>query len=59
VQSRKDPVVNPAGTLKLFNNLGSDVKEYYIFDYERHGIMTGQGVERIYMAIEQFIRQFC
>ncbi len=59
VQSRKDPVVNPAGTLKLFNNLGSDVKEYYIFDYERHGIMTGQGVERIYIAIEQFIRQFC
>jgi esterase/lipase/1-acyl-sn-glycerol-3-phosphate acyltransferase len=56
VQSRKDPVVNPSGTLKLFNELGSDCKEYYIFDYDRHGIMTGQGVERIYMAIEQFIR---
>ena len=56
VQSRKDPVVNPAGTLKLFNQLGSDFKEYYIFDYECHGIMTGDGVERVYIAIEQFIR---
>ncbi len=56
VQSRKDPVVDPAGTLKLFNRLGSSFKEYYIFDYERHGIMTGEGVERIYIAIEQFVR---
>ncbi len=55
VQSRKDPVVNPAGTLKLFNQLGSEFKEYYIFDYECHGIMTGEGVERVYIAIEQFI----
>ncbi len=59
VQSRKDPVVDPAGTLKLFNRLGSDIKEYYIFDYECHGIMTGQGVDRVYKSIENFIRQFC
>jgi len=48
VQSRKDPVVNPKGTLKLFDQLGSKFKEYYIFDYERHGILIGKGVERIY-----------
>jgi len=59
VQSRKDPVVDPAGTLKLFNRIGSDIKEYHIFDYERHGIMTGQGVDRVYNSIENFIRQFC
>ena len=58
VQSRKDPVVDPKGTLKLFDRLGSDVKEYYIFDYERHGILIGQGVKRIYKAIENFIRQW-
>ncbi|MCK5683564.1 alpha/beta fold hydrolase, partial [bacterium] len=56
VQSRKDPVVDPAGTLKLFNSLGSEFKEYYISDYERHGIMTGQGVDRVYIVIEQFIK---
>ncbi len=58
VQSRKDPVVHSAGTLKLFEQLGSDIKEYYIFDYERHGILLGQGVTRIYRAIENFIRQW-
>ncbi len=59
VQSRNDPVVNSSGTLKLFNKLGSNIKEYYIFDYERHGILTGSGIKRIYMAIENFIKQFC
>ncbi|CCK80271.1 alpha/beta fold hydrolase [Desulfobacula toluolica] len=58
IQSRKDPVVNPKGTLKLFEQLGSDNKEYYIFDYDRHGILTGDDVQRIYKAIEQFIEQF-
>lgn len=56
VQSRRDPVVNPRGTLKLFEQLGSDIKEYYIFDYDRHGILTGQNVERVYKAIESFIK---
>jgi esterase/lipase/1-acyl-sn-glycerol-3-phosphate acyltransferase len=58
VQSRKDPVVNPRGTEKLFHQLGSTVKELYLFDYERHGILIGEGVTRVYQAIENFIRQW-
>ena len=58
VQSRKDPVVNPKGTLKLFEQIGSEIKEYYIFDYECHGILIGEGAKRIYKAIENFIRQW-
>lgn len=58
VQSRKDPVVNPAGTLKLFNEIGSNQKEYFLFDYDRHGILLGNGSERIYKDIENFILQF-
>jgi len=58
VQSRKDPVVNPEGTFRLFDSLGSGIKEYYIFDYGRHGILTGQGVERVFTAIENFITQW-
>ncbi|OGR41780.1 MAG: EstA protein [Desulfobacula sp. RIFOXYB2_FULL_45_6] len=58
VQSRKDPVVNPRGALKLFERLGSETKEYYIFDYNRHGILIGEGVLRIYKAIENFIQQW-
>ncbi|MCK5310940.1 MAG: alpha/beta fold hydrolase [Desulfobacteraceae bacterium] len=58
VQSRKDPVVNPVGTLKLFNKIGSEQKEYFLFDYERHGILLGKGADRIYKNIESFISQF-
>ncbi len=58
VQSRKDPVVNPRGTQKLFTRLGSPTKEYYLFDYERHGILTGKGVERVYQAIVNFLLQW-
>ncbi|RLB92959.1 MAG: EstA protein [Deltaproteobacteria bacterium] len=58
VQSRKDPVVDPKGTLKLFDRLGSDIKEYYLFDYDRHGILIGEGVKRVYKAIENFIKQW-
>ena len=58
VQSRKDPVVNPKGTLKLFQQLGCDIKEYYLFDYNRHGILIGEDVKRVYKAIENFIKQW-
>ena len=58
VQSRNDPVVDPAGTLKLFNKIGSGKKEYFLFDYERHGILLGKGALRIYKNIEGFISQF-
>ncbi len=58
VQSRNDPVVNPEGTLNLFNKLGSKKKEYFLFDYDRHGILLGKGINRIYESIEKFIAQF-
>jgi len=58
VQSRKDPVVSPRGTQRLFEKIGSKVKEYYLFDYDRHGILTGRGVERVFQSIENFIRQW-
>ncbi len=58
VQSRKDPVVDPRGTHRLFDRLGSEIKEYYLFDYNRHGILLGEGCSRVYQAIERFIRQW-
>ncbi|MCP4021896.1 MAG: alpha/beta fold hydrolase [Desulfobacteraceae bacterium] len=58
VQSRNDPVVNPKGTVKLFKKLGSPFKEYYMFDYDRHGILTGKGVKRIFGAIKSFLEEW-
>ena len=56
IQSRKDPVVNPDGTYKLFKKLGSEHKEYFLFDFERHGILLGKGAQRVYTSIENFLR---
>lgn len=55
VQSRNDPVVDPSGTQKLFEKLGSHQKEYFLFDIERHGILLGNGVKRVYRAIGDFL----
>jgi esterase/lipase len=58
VQPRKDPVVNPKGTSRLFKKLGSGFKEYYIFDYAHHGILIGKGGIRIFKAIETFLKEW-
>ncbi|MFO7885131.1 MAG: alpha/beta fold hydrolase [Desulfobacteraceae bacterium] len=55
IQSRKDPVVNPEGTRKLFETLGSDCREYFLFDFDRHGILLGSGVLRVYRVIADFV----
>ncbi|MFH1154638.1 MAG: alpha/beta fold hydrolase [Pseudomonadota bacterium] len=55
VQSRNDPVVNPQGTASLFKKLGSRKKEYFLFDYNRHGILVGSDTQRVYKAIGDFI----
>ncbi|MCP4117841.1 MAG: alpha/beta fold hydrolase [Desulfobacteraceae bacterium] len=55
VQSRNDPVVNPEGTQKLFRKLGAELKEFYLFDFDRHGILLGEGAGRVHRAIADFL----
>ena len=57
VQSEGDPVVNPKGSKKIFNRLGSENKRYSLFNFDRHGILLGEGAERVYRAIGEFIDQ--
>jgi esterase/lipase/1-acyl-sn-glycerol-3-phosphate acyltransferase len=57
VQSEGDPVVNPKGSKKIFNQLGSKDKKYSLFNFDRHGILLGEGAERVYGAIGEFIEQ--
>ena len=56
IQSLGDPVVNPKGSRKVFNLLGSKDKEYILFNFERHGILLGDGSKRVHKAIWDFIR---
>jgi len=58
IQSSRDPVVDPKGSKRIFDLLGSDDKDYMLVNYERHGILLGAGANRVHQAIAEFVRQF-
>jgi esterase/lipase len=55
IQAAGDPVVNPKGTRKVFKQLGAEDKAYMIFNFDRHGILLGEGADRVYRAIGNFL----
>jgi len=57
VQSRRDPVVDPKGSRKIFELIGASEKEYILFNFDRHGILLGNGVDKVYNAIGEFVKQ--
>jgi esterase/lipase/1-acyl-sn-glycerol-3-phosphate acyltransferase len=56
VQSHGDPVVNPRGSISIFEQLGSEDKECLMVNFGRHGIINGNNAERIFKAVEDFIK---
>jgi esterase/lipase/1-acyl-sn-glycerol-3-phosphate acyltransferase len=58
VQSRRDPVVDPKGSRKIFELLGTEDKEYRLFNFDRHGILLGKGSQGVHKAIGDFVKQF-
>ncbi|MEI7816083.1 MAG: alpha/beta fold hydrolase [Desulfuromonadales bacterium] len=57
VQALGDPVVDPDGTALLFNRIGSINKQYVPLDFNRHGIVAGEGSEIAHAAIAAFIEK--
>lgn len=55
VQSVADPVVDPRGSRRVFDRLGSKEKKYILFNIERHGILLGPGCEPVYRVIGNFM----
>ena len=55
VQAHGDPVVNPEGTALLFSRIGAKQKQYLPLDFNRHGILAGEGSENVHAAIAAFI----
>ncbi len=55
IQSREDPVVNPKGTEMIFKALGSADKQMVMFSFQRHGILLGEGAQRVYRAVGDFL----
>lgn len=54
-QSHRDPVVNPGGSRKIFQKLGSEDKTYMLFNMERHGILLGPDADRVHRAVGDFV----
>jgi len=57
VQSDGDPVVNPKGSKQIFRKVGSTDKEYILFNINRHGILLGDGAERVHKRIGTFVER--
>jgi esterase/lipase/1-acyl-sn-glycerol-3-phosphate acyltransferase len=57
VQAKGDPVVNPRGSKRLFEQLGSIDKNYLLFDFKRHGILMDEGAEQVHKAIGDFVER--
>lgn len=55
VQSAGDPLVDPKGSRRIFERLGSQDKQYLLFDIKRHGILLGEGSHQVHRAIGNFI----
>ena len=56
-QSQGDPVVDPGGSKRIFERLGSADKTYLLFNFSRHGILLGEGAGRVHQAIWHFIKR--
>ncbi len=54
-QANRDPVVNPKGSERIFELLGSDEKQYILFNFKRHGILRGDGAWKVHKKINEFI----
>jgi esterase/lipase/1-acyl-sn-glycerol-3-phosphate acyltransferase len=57
IQGEGDPIVDPAGARQLFALLGSPQKNYLPFDFMRHGILLGEGADKVYRAVGEFIEK--
>ena len=55
LQADADPVVDPEGSRRLFEMLGSKEKQYQKFPLQRHGILAGPGSEEVHGAIGTFV----
>jgi esterase/lipase/1-acyl-sn-glycerol-3-phosphate acyltransferase len=57
IQGDGDPVVDPKGSKKVFDQLGSREKQYTLLNFSRHGILLGEGAERVHKEIYRYVRE--
>ena len=57
IQSQGDPVVNPKGSERVFELLGSKEKRYKIFKQNRHCIISGEGSQKLHLTVADFVER--
>jgi esterase/lipase len=55
VQSLGDPVVDYRGTWRLFDRLETADREFFLFHFNRHGILLGEGADRVHRVVAEFV----
>ncbi len=55
VQSAADPVVDPRGSRRVFDLIGSEDKKYMLFNFDRHGFLLGDGAANVHRVIGNFL----
>ena len=55
-QASEDPVVDPRGSRRIFELIGSEDKRYVLFHFGRHGILRGPGSYVVHRAVGDFIQ---
>ncbi len=55
LQGLGDPVVDPEETARMFELIGAEQKRYLPLDFNRHGILAGEGSESVHAEIAAFI----
>ncbi|MFC1859052.1 alpha/beta hydrolase, partial [Thermodesulfobacteriota bacterium] len=56
-QAHGDPVVDPKGSERIFELIGSENKEYILYNFSRHGILRGENSERVHRGIANFVEK--
>lgn len=57
IQGSDDPVVHPEGSEELYQKLGATDKELTIIPSARHVIIRGEGSERLFGRVWEFVRE--
>ncbi|GBC61080.1 glycerol acyltransferase [Desulfonema ishimotonii] len=55
IHSRRDPVADWQGSRRIFEMIGSEEKQYVLFNFDRHSILSGRGAHRVHRTIDDFI----
>jgi len=55
IQAHGDPVVNPKGSRKVYELLGSQNKSYIVLNIDRHVIVSGEGSHMVHKTVGDFI----